>query len=299
MTLKIKHMEENNYHLEHSYFKAPLYLEGILVYQIGRRYCKENSVVAPHVHADLYELTIVTSGGGEIITNGVPTEVKRGDIYLSMPCDAHEIRSGGEEPLKYDFFAFTCENEDLKSELEYIMENYYSPTNRVFRDERVRQMIGDAIAELNGERLFTEELLAALFRQIVIYTIRGFRQIAPDKQLDTVTFAEILCYRLMNYIDTHVYSMKNLEELSEVTGYSYGYLSALFKKTTSQTLAHYYYEKKLDVARLLILEERFTITEISEMLNYASVYSFSKAFHKRFGASPRIYRSEGEHAKKY
>ena len=83
-----------------------------------------------------------------------------------------------------------------------------------------------------------------------------------------------------------------------MTGYSYGYLSALFKKTTSHTLAHYYYEKKLDVARLLILEERFTITEISEMLNYASVYSFSKAFSKRFGVAPRVYRSGNENAKK-
>ena len=290
-------MKEQNYHLNKHFFKEPLQYDGISVYQIGRMYCKEGSVVSAHVHTDLYELTIVTSGGGEIVTNGVATTVKRGDIYLSMPCDTHEIRSGGEEALKYDFFAFTCQKEGFKQELEHIMEHYYSPVNRVFQDERVRQMIGDAIAELNGERLFSEELLAALFRQIIIYTIRGFRQIAPDKQLDTVTSAEVLCYRLMNYIDTHVYSMKNLEELSEITGYSYGYLSALFKKTTSQTLAHYYYEKKLDVARLLILEERFSITEISEMLNYASVYSFSKAFHKRFGESPRIYRSGNGNAK--
>ena len=291
-------MQEQNYHLNNVYFKEPLQYDGISVYQIGRMYCKADSVISAHVHTDLYELTIVTNGGGQIITNGVATTVKRGDIYLSMPCDTHEIRSGGEEALKYDFFAFTCENEAFKQELEHIMEHYYSPANRMFQDERVRQMIGDAIAELNGDKMYAEELLAALFRQIIIYTIRGFRQIAPDKQLDTVTSAEVLCYRLMNYIDTHVYSMRNLEELSEITGYSYGYLSALFKKTTSQTLAHYYYEKKLDVARLLILEERFTITEISEMLNYASVYSFSKAFHKRFGVSPRIYRSRKDYAKK-
>ena len=291
-------MQEQNYHLNKHFFKEPLQYDGISVYQIGRMYCKEDTVISAHVHADLYELTIVTNGEGQIITNGVSTLVKRGDIYLSLPCDTHEIRSGGEEALKFDFFAFTCEKEAFKQELEHITEHYYSPANRVFQDERVRQMIGDAIAELNGERLFSDELLAALFRQIIIYTIRGFRQIAPDRQLDTVTSAEVLCYRLMNYIDTHVYSMKNLEELSEMTGYSYGYLSALFKKTTSQTLAHYYYEKKLDVARLLILEERFTITEISEMLNYASVYSFSKAFSKRFGVAPRVYRSGNENAKK-
>ena len=33
----------------------------------------------------------------------------------------------------------------------------------------------------------------------------------------------------MNYIDTHIYTMKNLDELSEITDYSYGYLSVLFE----------------------------------------------------------------------
>ena len=95
----------------------------------------------------------------------------------------------------------------------------------------------------------------------------------------------------MNYIDTHIYSLKNLEDLADITDYSYGYLSALFKKTTSNTLSNYYHEKKLDAARLLILENKYKIIEIAEMLNYTSVYSFSKAFSNRYGVSPRNYKS--------
>ena len=254
-------------------------------------YCEKNGVIEEHIHTDLYELTIVTEGEGLIYSNKIPTKVSRGDIYLSLPCDAHEIISDGEKPLKYDFIAFLPIDGEIKTELEKIAEDFHSPNNRVFHDERIRQITGNAIAEIKEEKIYSHELLSSLFKQMIIYLIRGFQNIKPDRQVDTVTDAEVLCYKLMNYIDTHIYSMKSLEELSYITDYSYGYLSTLFKKTTSNTLSHYYREKKLDAARLLILENRLKITEISDMLGYASVYAFSKAFSNKFGLSPRIYRT--------
>ena len=96
----------------------------------------------------------------------------------------------------------------------------------------------------------------------------------------------------MHYIDTHIYSMKNLYELADALGYSYGYLSGMYHSTTANTLVSYYQEKKLDVARQLLEENRLTVTKIAEMLNYASVYAFSKAFRKHYGVSPRAYGNE-------
>ena len=94
----------------------------------------------------------------------------------------------------------------------------------------------------------------------------------------------------MNYMDTHIYTMKSLDELSEISGYSYGYLSALFKKVTGNTLSTYYRTKKLDAAKLLLQENKLTATEISSLLNYASLYAFSKAFTNHFGISPKNFK---------
>ena len=41
----------------------------------------------------------------------------------------------------------------------------------------------------------------------------------------------------------------------------------------------------------LLEENRLTVTKIAEMLNYASVYAFSKAFRKHYGLSPRAYEN--------
>ncbi len=291
-------ISETDYHLSRNFFQNPLRFDGINVSQIGRMFCNRDTIVDTHVHRDLFELTAVTDGRGEIVTNGVAVPVEKGDIYLSLPCDSHKIVSDSVKPLKFDFFAFTCDKEQLKEELEYIEQNYYSSSTRIFRDERARSLIGNAIAELGQENPYSDELLGAVFHQIIIYLIRGFKNVIPERHFGTVSHAEVLCYKLMNYIDTHIYSLVKLEELSEVTDYSYGYLSAVFKKTTSNTLSNYYQEKRLDTARMLLLERQFKIVEIAEMLNYASVYSFSKAFAGRFGVSPRNYRKEFELSRK-
>lgn len=281
-------MEDNNYHLNKAFFRQPLVYEGLSVLQIGRMFCKSTTIIPTHMHLDCFELTVVSGGEGRIYANGVPTAVKKGDIYLSMPCDAHKIETDPQQPLKFDFFAFVVKGGCFEDEFEHMIQNYSSPHTRVLHDERIRPLISNAIAELDEENAYKDELLTALFRQILIYTSRGFQSIRP-MHLTDASQAEALCHKLMNYIDTHIYSMKNLNELTLLTDYSYGYLSTLFKSTTSGTLADYYLEKKLDTARLLLLENKLTITQIAELLNYSTVFAFSRAFRNRYGVAPRVF----------
>lgn len=265
---------------------------GIRVAQLGRRFCRPGSVINTHIHLNLFELTIVTEGRAVVTTNNVPLAVKAGDIYLSLPADAHKIESDEKKPLKYDFFAFTCRDPRLQQDMEGIATLCHGADARVFQDGRIAMLISNAIAELGQRQADSEALLDALFRQVMIYTVRGFQTVQSPKST-TATGADILCHKLMNYIDTHIYTLKKLEDLAPLTDYSYGYLSALFKKTTSGTLSDYYHEKKLNTARLLVLGGDHSITEIAEMLNYTSVYAFSKAFSNRYGMSPRNYRENG------
>ena len=66
----------------------------------------------------------------------------------------------------------------------------------------------------------------------------------------------------------------------------YDYLSSLFKKTTGRTLLDYYQSSRLRVARSLVKENNLKINEIAELLNYSSVYAFSKAYKNKYGICP-------------
>ena len=278
-----------NYHLDNVFFDSPLVYEDISVLQIGRLFCKNNTVIVSHIQPNLLELTIVTEGKGIILTNSVPSKVKKGDIYLSLPGDVHEIISDSDEPLKFDFFSFNVLSGLLKNECEKLCEKAHSPSARVFHDERILPLISNAIFELNESKSYQALLMPSIFRQIIIYTLRAFED-CENEMPKNATPNDILCYKLMNYIDTHIYTMKSLDELSDITDYSYGYLSSLFKKVTGNTLSEYYRTKKMDAAKLLLDENKLTATEIASLLNYSSLYAFSKAFTNHFGISPKNFK---------
>ena len=276
------------FHLDKCFVKDPLKFNDFYLVQIGRLYFAPLDFMHLHAHKNFYELTIITDGEGSVITNGTETKVKRGDIYFSLPCDMHEIRSSKNAPMKYDFFSFYTDNEKYLTELEGIAR-YLSVNDRVFSDERIAALVCDAIMEFIDDSEFSEDILYSIFKQIMIYIIRNFGSNAAKSRIRVASQADAICYQVMNYIDTHIYSMRSLDELSDIMKYNYSYLSALFKKTTGNTLLSYYHKKRLEVSRLLILEKSMKISDIAETLNYSSLYAFSRAFKEMYGISPKQY----------
>ena len=97
----------------------------------------------------------------------------------------------------------------------------------------------------------------------------------------------------MHHIDSHIYSINVLSSLASLTGYTYNYLSGLFKETTGVTLSHYYHERRLEAATLL-LREGFSVTRTAALLGYGSIYAFSNAYKKHYGTSPSKQIKQGE-----
>lgn len=287
------------YHLDRHYMKQPLCFGSFRLFQIGRLYCTPQTVIGEHAHINWFELTVATGGRGRVYTNGIDIPIERGDIYLSFPCDFHAIKSDPADPLKYDFFAFSTEEPVFAQELEQIVQTHMSADRRLLRDEQISSLIGSAIAEINTEKQYSEELLGAIFTQLIIRLIRNFSGTTPDELRTNITDADSLCYRLMNYIDTHIYTITELCELADVTNYNYSYLSSLFRKVTSGTLSDYYRNRRLETARLLILEDQLNISQIADLLHYSSIYTFSRAFKDQYGLSPEQYRKKVNAAERY
>jgi AraC-like DNA-binding protein len=282
---------EKHYYLNRNYISNPLSFGSFRLFQIGRLYCTGQTVVDKHAHIDWFELTIVTHGKGTVITNDVEIPVKQGDIYLSFPCDFHAITSNKDEPLRYDFFSFKTEDVSLSEALIQLMETHIHPGMRIVRDDVIASLVSGAIAEIDRDDGYTERMIEASCTQILVRLLRAFSDRGiTEHQRSNASEAEALCYRLMNYIDTHIYTLSSLEELAEMTNYNYSYLSSLFHKTTSGMLTDYYRKRRLETARLLIEEGALKINEIASLLRYSSIYTFSRAFKDFFGVSPSQYK---------
>lgn len=285
---------KTRYLLDNKYFLKPLKFEAVYLIQIGRRYCEVNEIIAEHTHQNWFELTLITEGKCTVFANGECTSIDAGDIFFSFPCDIHEIRADKNQRLNYDFFSFYTTDEMFSDKLTEITLNARGAKSRVFQDEKIVALVKNAISEFSfNNQMFTEKLLSEIFNSIIIYIIRNFNK--AEEKTNKVSENEILCYQLMNYIDTHIYSLRTLNAVAQEFNYNYSYLSKLFRKTTGQTLQDYLSQRKMYTAKTLIVENKKKIGEIAAMLGY-DLYSFSKAFKKKFGVSPSKYRYNCENA---
>ncbi|MBR6737729.1 MAG: AraC family transcriptional regulator [Clostridia bacterium] len=275
-----------NYHVNNYYLKSPLEFKDLLLYQIGRKYCREGDVTPRHVHDKLFELTIVKGGSATLITNGERFRITAGYIYLSFPYEIHEIHADQGEKFDYDFFAFYPTSPQLVADFESILANHNSPSLRTFADDKVSSLIDFALSEFPLQDS-ESELLNGLFYSALTYIVRDFNGISRPKL--SVSGAEIICMQVMNYIDTHLLTISTLTEVAEKFNYNYSYLSSLFKSTTGKNLADYFRSKKLQTAKVLLTTGKKSVTETAVILNYSSPFAFTKAFKTAFNVSPKEY----------
>ena len=279
------------YHLNNAYFTEPVQFGESRLWQIGRLFCNSSSVIKAHKQPDeVFELTVVTAGRGVVRTNGVPQSVRAGDIYVSFPSEIHEIISHSDELLQFDFFAFSTDNEDYNADLLEIVRRKGDAKNRIIQSDSICELVAEGIREVNYGDKYSDAMLSDICEQIIITVIRLFGEGGPMGDKINATDADSLCYQAMSYIDSHLFSMRSLTEVAESINYNYSYLSNLFRNTMGQRLMDYYRVRRLEAAKRLLGEKGKSVTQISEMLNYSSVYAFSRAFKAEYGTSPNQYR---------
>ncbi len=286
--LKAGTPENHRYHFDRNNIQNPQSFGEIDLYQIGRLYFNPEDRVLLHANITVLELTSVLGGEGRAEINGTSIPIKQGDIQLTFPGDMHEILPNKDNPLKFDFCALWSEDEMIRPLLEETVQLCKESGISVIRDQRISDLIGNAIGEMSCPDRWSDAVMAGMLRQILFLVFRAVRVGSVRKNL-TVSPPDELCYSMMNYIDTHIYSLKSLSELGEVLNYNYSYLSDLFRSVTGNTLQNYLRERRLERAKLLI-DEGYPFRRIAEMLQYGSVYSFHRAFRERYGIPPGEYR---------
>lgn len=259
--------------------------------QVGRLVCGADYVVGKHTHLDWFELTVITEGEGIIETNGERLEISRGDIYLSFPCEVHSIISSTKHPLKYDFLSFVPLQESIKADFDTIVSEASHFSKRKFRQKRISYLVDGCVSAFLSASGDENEYFILAVKLIIKEIVSQFKSMGETRQSIQMSDEEAVCIKVSNYIDTHIFSLKQLTVLSDVAGYNYSYLSNMFKRVTGETISDYYKRVRFEQAKILLSQGDRSITEISLLLGYSSVYAFSNAFKNETGFSPIKFRT--------
>lgn len=141
-----------------------------------------------------------------------------------------------------------------------------------------------------GEVVISEELNNKQLEQLRTALSKSGLELMDDKKA-------ILNERIKNALFEIVYREEDLSKINISDSISakmetdYNHLASLFSELNKISIEQYFIKLKIERVKELLLNENFTLTEISYRLNYCSVAHLSNQFKKITGLTPTFYKT--------
>lgn len=288
-----KQIYGKSFEFDNDFFASQKQMGYVKLYQLGEVCFENGHEVEQHLQV-CHEITYIISGRAKIFCNGAFLPVEQGDIVINSKGQIHSIAVDNDTKLRYFYIGFDLDK-DAHNELTTRLAAFYEDkfNNRVVRDEyNIMVFFVRLLDEMYNGMDFSEILIRNYIEQILIMVYRAFHDRRPVHLETTESSVSVgdTTYLMIRYIEDHILSINNLTEISDHLGYSYNYLSHLFKRKMGISIQTYLNYKKIAKSIELIDSGRMSITDISAALNYQTVQAFSKSFKKVMNMSPSDYK---------
>ncbi|MBR2021863.1 MAG: helix-turn-helix transcriptional regulator, partial [Clostridia bacterium] len=112
-------------------------------------------------------------------------------------------------------------------------------------------------------------------------------QVFPSKEdAENRVVSEIL-----EIVDENIYERLSVSSICESLSYSRSYVSKVFKNATGYSPLEYILKKKIREAKKLIRDDKYSFTQISEILAFDNSHYFSTVFKRVTNMSPSEYKN--------
>ncbi len=231
----------------------------------------------PLCHHFLYTL----EGKGWLKTQGIKTDLSAGQVWISPKKIPHQFGLKGE--------TWTLLWWSLRDEAPWSMIRTIGPAVRhsVF-GEKFRPIIEELFWALQVRSPYTQKTLR-LLSELSLMFLEWELGLNDDKQDHIVTQA---LTRLFEKVGSQLHLPWTVEGLQETSGlyYSTDHFSRICSRHLGMTPMQKVIQMRMERARELIVNTNFNLGTIAELVGYTDSFSFSAAFKRWSGTSPRNFK---------
>lgn len=250
----------------------------------------KNGEVVEHIQ-QCDEITYVVSGKATVFYDNDTCELTSGKIHFIKKGKRHKIEVGPEENFRYICIGFILNGADKISKM-FLDATEGVNQLEVMDNGNVRVLTELLMNEIYGKDDLSDTMINLYISQILISIIRAVNNYGEKSDKESVSSTNSTIYSVLRYIDREYINLRNVSEIAKTLSYNECYLSHLFKEKTGITVKEYLLKKKIIKASELLEDKNITISQISDYLNFASTHTFSQAFKRFFGISPRVFREQ-------
>jgi len=277
------------------YFSTHAHFSSVQLYHLYEREISVSKPLPPCVCDTGYLLIFCMTGKGSVTANDYTLPFASDDVLI-IPAN-YRIQltpSADSRSLRYICLNYSLNNTAAGGDKDDFYTYFSSIRSPLLVENArfLRQNLSLFIAELCTARS-SDWLIMGYLDQLMVAIRRAGSadyELSDDNSAASQAVGHTV-YAIICYIDEHLYTMNNLMDMARDLGYSYNYLSHVFRKKTGITIQSYVSRKKIERSTELLRVETYSITEIASMLNYDCIQSFSKAFRKVMNMSPTEYRA--------
>lgn len=283
-------MEGFIFNFDNTFSGKPADFDFIRVWQIGECNIEHDREIQSH-RQGCHEITYVISGKGTFYSDGEPVKLQPGDVHMISKGVVHRIVPAERSNLRFANIGFEF-GDALPDSFRPVRELFEKTPYMCLKDKgEIRILMSQLINEMYAKTAQSHLMAECYIKLILIHVFRLTeterpRIFSPKKSPAT----RLSLYTIIRYVEDNFMDFPGFEEMANALGYSQSYISHVFKEKMGLTLQEYVGKKKIEASLDFLKYQKYSITQIAMMLNYASVQSFGKAFRKVMGCSPTEYQ---------
>ncbi len=252
-----------------------------------------------HTH-NYIEVIYMCNGETTHIINGEKLILKEGELLFLSQNAKQEILPASKDDIAVnfiilpEFFDRTLvmlekDNSPLKSFITDCLINMQSETPYLYFkvadilpiQNLVENLIWTLLNNITNKRSINQSTMGLLILQLLNFTDRLVHSSIEDE----------IVMKTLSYIEEH-YRNGSLTNLANELHYDFTWLSREIKLKTQKTYTELVQEKRMSQAAYLLKNTDINVDEIALKIGYENISYFHRLFLKRYGVTPKKYRSE-------
>lgn len=262
----------------------------ITLVHMGKEVCKPYHAFAGTRNE--YIIHFILSGRGFYSANGSTWPLSQGQMFLVYPNDAVVYCADSGEPWSYCWIGFSG------SQTESILKQCGFSKNRLIAPAPDPDIILPCFEELFEHTALT--FADGLYRESVLLKIlsllcRHFTQSCLDGDMQQCSYSgNTYVNQAIDYISGMYIQGITVSDIASHIGISRSHLNHLFQAALHISAQSFLIDFRMNKAANLLANTAMSIKEVSHHAGYSDPLVFSKAFKRKFGISPKEYRTYEE-----